>query len=160
MGEWRHSSAYSNLATWWNWMASFTPRPLYRQGKEPHYPLYCMQGLVGPRSGLDVWRKVSCPFRESSRDSSVVQAVARRHIDWAILAFQWKQWTSIDLLDFLKHFIDSLSCELELALIKHAFKFSEVIFKNKALILSGQLQYILLPKKCINAVNIKYIKQA
>jgi hypothetical protein len=37
-----------DLGTKWRWVVSFTPRPLYPQGKSPWYPLY--KRLVGPQS--------------------------------------------------------------------------------------------------------------
>jgi len=30
---------FLNLGTRWRWVVSFTPRPLYLQGKSPWYPL-------------------------------------------------------------------------------------------------------------------------
>jgi hypothetical protein len=47
-------------------MVSFTPRPLYPQGKSPWYPL--IGGRVGPRAVLDavVKRKIPSPRRESN----------------------------------------------------------------------------------------------
>jgi hypothetical protein len=37
--EWRYSSISLNLGTRWRWVVSFTPLPLYPQGKRPRYPL-------------------------------------------------------------------------------------------------------------------------
>jgi len=34
-----------DLGTWWRWVVSFTPRPLYSQGKRPWYTLDGKQGL-------------------------------------------------------------------------------------------------------------------
>jgi hypothetical protein len=46
LGEWKYSSTHS----WprWGWVVSFTPRPLYSQGKSPLYPLD--RRLHGPHS--------------------------------------------------------------------------------------------------------------
>jgi len=46
MEAWLH--AFFGLGTRWRWVISFTPRPLYRQGKSPWYPLY--RRLGGPQS--------------------------------------------------------------------------------------------------------------
>jgi hypothetical protein len=56
-------------------VVSFTPRPLYPQGKNPLYPLYRM--LVGPGAGLHFIEKGKISFlcRESIPASSVVQPV-------------------------------------------------------------------------------------
>jgi hypothetical protein len=56
-----------DLGTRWRWVVSFTPRPLYPQGKSPLYPLDRMLG--GPRAVLDAVseRKIPSPCRESSQ---------------------------------------------------------------------------------------------
>jgi hypothetical protein len=40
--------SFFDLGTRWRWVVSFTPRPLYPQGKSPWYPLD--RGLGGPQS--------------------------------------------------------------------------------------------------------------
>jgi hypothetical protein len=40
-----------DLGTRWRWAVSFTPRPLYLQGKSPQYPLHRRLGGVQSRSG-------------------------------------------------------------------------------------------------------------
>jgi hypothetical protein len=40
--------SFFDLGTRWRWVVSFTPRPLYPQGKSPLYPLD--RGLGGPQS--------------------------------------------------------------------------------------------------------------
>jgi hypothetical protein len=40
-----------DLGTSWRWVDSFTPRPLYLQGKSPD--THWVGGWVGPRTGLD-----------------------------------------------------------------------------------------------------------
>jgi hypothetical protein len=47
------------LATRWRWVVSFTPLPLYTQGKSPWYPLD--RRLSGPRAGLDEVSKRKIP---------------------------------------------------------------------------------------------------
>jgi hypothetical protein len=37
--EWRYSSTHSDLDTRWRWVVSFTPLPLYPQGKNLWYPM-------------------------------------------------------------------------------------------------------------------------
>jgi len=56
-------------------MVSFTPRPLYPQGKIPRYPL---GGWVGPMAVLDavVKRKIPIPCRKLDPKIPIVQPVA------------------------------------------------------------------------------------
>jgi hypothetical protein len=67
-------------------MVSFTPRPLYPQGKNRCYPLD--RRLGGPRAVLDavVKRKFPSPRRESNPRTPVVQPIAQRYTDRAIRA--------------------------------------------------------------------------
>jgi hypothetical protein len=55
-----------DLGIRWRWVISFTPRPLYPQGKSPWYPL--RRNWVGPRTGLNavVRRIISSPYRDSN----------------------------------------------------------------------------------------------
>jgi hypothetical protein len=46
--EWRYSSTHSSPRTRWRWVFSFTPLPLYPQGKSPWYRLD--RRLCGPQS--------------------------------------------------------------------------------------------------------------
>jgi hypothetical protein len=39
MEKWRYSFIGLHLGKRWRWVVSFTPQPLYRQGKSPRYPL-------------------------------------------------------------------------------------------------------------------------
>jgi hypothetical protein len=48
MGEWMYRPTFSWLGTSWKWVISFTPRPLYTQGRSPRYPLD--RRLGGPQS--------------------------------------------------------------------------------------------------------------
>jgi hypothetical protein len=73
-----------DLGTRWRWVVSFTPRPLYRQGKTPG--THWIGGWVGPRAVPDavVKRKIPSPSRESKPRTPIFQLVARRYTDWAI----------------------------------------------------------------------------
>ena len=51
MGESSTDLHSLDLGTSWRWVAGFTPRPLYHQGKSPQYPLG--RRLGEPRAGLD-----------------------------------------------------------------------------------------------------------
>jgi hypothetical protein len=51
-----------NLGTRWTWVASFTPRPLYTQGKSPWYPLDRSLGGPQSRSGRGGEEKNSQPL--------------------------------------------------------------------------------------------------
>jgi hypothetical protein len=50
-----------NLGTTWRWLISFTPRPLYPQGKSPWYPLDRRLGGPQSRSGRGGEEKNSQP---------------------------------------------------------------------------------------------------
>jgi hypothetical protein len=56
-------------------------------GKEP---LVRIGGWMGPRAVLDavVKRKIPTPRRESSPRTPIIQPVAQRYTDWAIMALQ------------------------------------------------------------------------
>jgi hypothetical protein len=73
-----------DLGTRWRWVVSFTPWPLYPQGKSPPYPLD--RRLSGPqsRSGHGAEVKNSQPHRDSNSNHSTVQPVVSRYTDWAI----------------------------------------------------------------------------
>jgi hypothetical protein len=59
-------------------VVSFTPQPLYPQGKCPW-----IGGWVGPRAVLDavVKRKISSPLRKSNPRTPIVQPIALRYTD-------------------------------------------------------------------------------
>jgi hypothetical protein len=76
LGEWGISPLILDLGTRWRWVVSFTPRPLYPQGKSPCYPLDRRLGGPQSRSGR----------RESNPRTPIIQAVAQRYTDWAIPA--------------------------------------------------------------------------
>jgi hypothetical protein len=66
------------LSTSWRWVVSFKPRPLYRRGKNPRYPLDRSLGGSQNRYGHG---ENSCPYRDSNSDHSIAQPVARRYTD-------------------------------------------------------------------------------
>jgi hypothetical protein len=59
-------NAFFNLGTGWRWVVSFTPRPIYSQGKSSWYPLD--RRLGGPQScsGRGGEEKNFQPHRESN----------------------------------------------------------------------------------------------
>jgi hypothetical protein len=75
-----------DLGTGWKWVVSFTPRPLYPQGKSPG--THWIGGWVGPRAILDtvVKRKILSPHRKSNSRTSIIQPVANCYTDWVITA--------------------------------------------------------------------------
>jgi hypothetical protein len=70
----------SDLDTIWRWVVSFTPWPLYPQGKSPLYPLDRKLGGPQSRSGRGDEEK-------NSQSPPIIQPVAQRYTDWAIPAF-------------------------------------------------------------------------
>jgi hypothetical protein len=71
-----------DLGTRWRWVVSFTPRPLYPQGKSPRYPLDRRRGGPQSRSGCGGEEKIPSPRRESNPRTPIVQPVAQRYTDW------------------------------------------------------------------------------
>jgi hypothetical protein len=62
-------------------MVSFTPRPLYPQGKGPRYPLDRRLGGPQSRSGHgDEEKNSQPPPQESNPRTPIVQSVAQQHI--------------------------------------------------------------------------------
>jgi hypothetical protein len=79
MGEWRYSYIILDLVTRWRWMLSFTPWPLYPQGRVTG--THCLEVVW-------VWKQRT---REKSlaptgNRNPAVQPVVRRYTDWAIAA--------------------------------------------------------------------------
>jgi hypothetical protein len=72
--EWMHTS--TNSWSRHQMEVSFTPRPLYPQGKSPWYPLDRRLGGSESRSGRGVKRKIPSPRRES-KSSKRQDAVLR-----------------------------------------------------------------------------------
>jgi hypothetical protein len=67
----------NNLGTRWRWVVSFTPRPLYPQGKSPRYPLQRRLGGPQSRSGRGGEEKNSQPPTELEPQNIDVQPVAQ-----------------------------------------------------------------------------------
>jgi hypothetical protein len=84
MGEYRYRSTILDLGTRWKWMISFTPRPLYSQGKSPLYPLD--RRLGGSQSRYGRCRIKTNLLRKLGIETRAIQPVARRYTDWAITA--------------------------------------------------------------------------
>jgi hypothetical protein len=78
-----------DLGTWWRWMVSFTPRPLYLQRKSHWHRLDRRLGGTQYRSGRGGEEKNSHPLRESNPRIPIIQPVAQRFSDWAITALKW-----------------------------------------------------------------------
>jgi len=53
---------FSDLGTRWKWVVSFTPRPLYRQGKSLCYPFDGRLGVPQNLSGCGGEEKISLPL--------------------------------------------------------------------------------------------------
>jgi hypothetical protein len=67
--------SFFDLGTRWRWMVSFTPRPLYLQGRSPRYPLDRRLGGPQSRSGHGGEEKNSQPLLEL--ESSIIQPVVQ-----------------------------------------------------------------------------------
>jgi hypothetical protein len=66
-----------DFGTRWRWVVSFTPRPLYSQGKTPWYPLYRKLGMPQRRSGRGEEEKNSQPLPRL--ELPIIQPVAQRY---------------------------------------------------------------------------------
>jgi hypothetical protein len=66
-----------DLCTRWMWAVSFTPGPLYPQGKSPRYPLNRRLGGPQSRSGRGGEEKNSQPL--PGFEAPIIQPVARRY---------------------------------------------------------------------------------
>jgi hypothetical protein len=84
IGEWMYN--YTHSLTWWTWVVSFTPRPLYPREKAPG--THWIWGWVGPRAVLKavVKRKNPSLRQKSNPRTPIVQSLAQRCTDWAITA--------------------------------------------------------------------------
>jgi hypothetical protein len=77
------------FGTWWKWVVSFTPRPLYPQGKSLRDPLDRRLGGPQNRSGGGGEEKNSqSPPGIEPLEPPIVQPLAQRYIDWAITALE------------------------------------------------------------------------
>jgi hypothetical protein len=75
---------FLNLGTSW-WPVSFKPRPIYPRRKSPRYPLDRRLGGSQNLSGRRGEEKILGPTGTRTLSSSVVQPVASRHTDCAII---------------------------------------------------------------------------
>jgi hypothetical protein len=66
-----------DLGTRWRWVVSFTPQPLYPQGRSPWYPLDTRLGGPQSRSGRGGEEKNSQPV--PGLETPIIQAVAQRY---------------------------------------------------------------------------------
>jgi hypothetical protein len=92
-----------DLGTRWRWVVSYTPWPLYPQGKSPWYPFDRRLGGPQSRSGRSGEEKNYQPPPESNPRTPIVQPVAQRYTDWTIILMftiltiscdQYKSWSS------------------------------------------------------------------
>jgi hypothetical protein len=96
-----------DLGTRWRWVVSFTPRPLYPQGKRLRYPLDMRLGGPQSRSGHDGEETIPSPRWESNPKTPIVQPVAQRYTDWDITtALLWLNhpnniWWSVQVMKLL-----------------------------------------------------------
>jgi hypothetical protein len=86
MGEWMYRPTFSWPHSSWRWVVSFTPRPLYPRGKSPWFPLD--KRLGGPQnwSGRLGEEKILDRIGAQNSNSSVIQPIASRYTNCAILA--------------------------------------------------------------------------
>jgi hypothetical protein len=77
--------SFFDPGTRWRWLVSFKPRPLSPRVRASG--THWTGGWVGPRAVLDavVKRKIPSPRRESNLRTPIVQPVAQRYTDWAII---------------------------------------------------------------------------
>jgi hypothetical protein len=66
-----------DLGTRWRWVVSFTPRPLYHQGKNPWYLLDRRLGGPQSRSGRGGEEKISQPL--PGLEPPIIQPLAQRY---------------------------------------------------------------------------------
>jgi hypothetical protein len=71
------ASRIIDLDTSWRWAVSFTPRPLYPQGKSPSYPLDRRLGGPQNRSGCGGEEKNSQPL--PGPEPWIIQPVAQHY---------------------------------------------------------------------------------
>jgi hypothetical protein len=93
LGEWRYSFTHSltSLGTRWRWVVSFTPRPIYSQGKSPWYPLDRRLSGLQSRCGRGGEDKNSQPRRESNPITPIVQLIAQNNTAFRHFAFPHTQ---------------------------------------------------------------------
>jgi hypothetical protein len=102
-----HHAMKACWVTRWRWAASFTPRPLYPQGKSLWYQL---DRRLGPRVGLEavVKRRIPSPCRDSNpRSSTHTHTHTHTHI-YMMKQIPWTSWTrGRDRRKFKTHVQDS-----------------------------------------------------
>jgi hypothetical protein len=101
-----------DLGTRWKWVVSFTPRPLYSQGKSPCYPLDRRLGGPQNRSGRGGEDKNSQGLPELEHPARSPELYR-----WAILAHSLdvvREWKFLPLLGIqsVKQFIRVTACYL------------------------------------------------
>jgi hypothetical protein len=77
MAYWGSEGRALDLAIRWRWVVSFTPRPLYPQGRSPWYPLDRKLGGPQSRSGRGGEEKNSQPL--PGLEPPIIQPVAQRY---------------------------------------------------------------------------------
>jgi len=68
-GNGRKAPHIRDFGTGWKWVVSFTPRPLYSQGKSLRWQL-------DRKLGVEVKRKIPSPRRKSNPRTPITQPVA------------------------------------------------------------------------------------
>jgi hypothetical protein len=107
-GKWSYSPTIFDHMTRWRWVVSFTPLCLNCQRNNLWYPLH--RGRLDIRTGLGAVqkRKVSC--RESNLDSSQVQSVARRYMDYGLDGDKYMCINSLTTSNSGRKFRPNISC--------------------------------------------------
>jgi hypothetical protein len=97
-----------DLGTRWRWVFSFTPRPLYPQGKSPWYPLYRRLGGRQRQTGRGGEEKNFQPL--AWLEPRITQTVAQRYTNWAIKTTYTKEIKSrLNLKNLYYHSIHNHS---------------------------------------------------
>jgi hypothetical protein len=90
-----------DLGTRWSWVVSFTPRPLYLQGKSPRYPLDRRLGGTQSRSGRGGEEK-KFPAPTGNR------TLEPRSSKFVFSSFLWSSWISFTCWTCVKRVGDSV----------------------------------------------------
>jgi hypothetical protein len=91
-----------DLGTRWKWVVSFTPRPLYTQGKSPCYPLDRRLGGPQNRYWTRWWREKSPVPVETRTPDHSARSPALYH--WAIQAPHFTENNKNDMENVMKGF--------------------------------------------------------
>jgi hypothetical protein len=94
------------LGTRWRWVVSFTPQPLYPQGKNPWYPLYRRLGGLQSRSISKIFQTdiyfMYCAKFLWDEPLFWVNVLSSISVPWNIkFTFDWQEPKSKSLTDFL-----------------------------------------------------------